>query len=147
IAVNYADFGDFKKALEINQEALKLRIAASNIEGEAVTYNNIASCYSNLGDKQKALEYYKRSIEIHRTRNPRQLASALRNVGGLYRELGETQKATESLNEALEITRRIGEPSGEAGALSLLAQVERDQGKLLDVKLHVEVAAGSAEHV
>src|SRR5258705_11436848 len=145
IAVNYSDLGDFKKALEFNQEALKLRIASSNIEGEAVTYNNIASCYSHLGEKQKALEYYKRSIDIHRTRNPRQLASALRNMGNVYREVGETQKATDCLNEALEITRRIGDPSGEAATLSLLAQVERDQGKLPDAKLHIEAALASVE--
>ena len=145
IAANYRDIGDFKKALEVNQEVLKLRIAASDIEGEAVTYNNIATCYSRLGEKQKAIDYCKRSIEIHRKTNPRQLASALRNLGSVYRELGETQNATESLNEALEITRRIGDPAGEAGTLSLLAQVERDQGKLLDAKLHVEAALASVE--
>ena len=145
IAANYADVGDFKKALEVNQEALKLRIAANNIEGEAVTYNNIASCYSHLNEKQKAVDYYNRSIEIHRKTNPRQLASALRNIGSVYRELGEMQKATECLNEALAITRRIGDQSGEAGTLSLLAQVERDQGKLLDAKLHVEAALASVE--
>ncbi|HEY6118620.1 MAG TPA: CHAT domain-containing tetratricopeptide repeat protein, partial [Pyrinomonadaceae bacterium] len=145
IAVNYADLGDFKKALEINQEALKFRIAASNIDGEAITYNNLASCYSHLGEKQKSLEYYKRAIEIHRTRNPRQLASALRNMGSVYGELGETQKATACLNEALEITRRIDDPSGEAGTLSILAHVERDEGKLLDAKLHIESALASVE--
>ena len=145
IAANYADVGDFKKALEINQEALKLRIAASNIEGQAITYNNIASCYSRLGERQKAVDYYQRSIEIHRKTDPRQLASALRNLGSVYRELGELQKATDSLSEALEITRRIGDQSGEAGTLSLLAQVERDQGKLLDAKQHVEAALASVE--
>jgi CHAT domain-containing protein/Tfp pilus assembly protein PilF len=145
IAVNYADSGDYKKALEINLEALKIRIAAVDLDGQAVSYNNIAGCYSHLGEKPKALEYYKRSIDIHRNRNPRQLASALRNMGALYREVGENQKATECLNEALEITRRIGDPAGEAGTLSLLAQVERDQGKLLDAKLHAESALASVE--
>ncbi|PYS71158.1 MAG: hypothetical protein DMF69_11260, partial [Acidobacteria bacterium] len=145
IAANYADFGDFKKALEVNQEALKLRIAASNTAGEAVTYNNMANCYSHLGDHQKALEYYKRAVDLHRTRNPRQLAASLKNMGGVYREIAETQKATECLTEALEITRRIGDPSGEADTLSLLAQVERDQGKLPAAKLHVEAALASVE--
>ncbi len=145
IAANYADLGDYKKALEVNEEVLKLRIASSNKEGEAITYNNIAGCYSHLGDKQKALEYYKRSIEIQRTRNPRQFASALTNMATLYRELGETQKATESLNEALEITRRIGDRSGEAASLSMLAQVERDQGKMLDARRDIETALTSVE--
>jgi len=145
IAVNYADLGDFKKALEINQEALKFRIAGSDIDGEAISINNIAGCYSHLGDKQKAIQYYQRAIEIHRTRTPRQLASSLRNMGGVYRELGENQKATESLNEALEITHRIGDPSGEAETLSLLAQLERDQSKLSDAKLHLEAALAAVE--
>lgn len=145
IAANYADLGDFKKALEVNQEVLKLRIASSNKEGEGITYNNIAGCYSHLGDKQKALEYYNRSIEIQRTRNPRQLASALTNMAGVYRELGETQKATDSLNEALEITRRIGDLSGEAATLSMMAQVERDQGKLVDARRDIETALTSVE--
>jgi CHAT domain-containing protein/tetratricopeptide (TPR) repeat protein len=145
IAANYADLEDYKKALEINLEALKIRIAASDIEGEAVTYNNIAGCYSHLGQKQEALQYYKRAVDIHRTRNPRQLATALRNMGGVYREVGDNQKATECLNEAFEITRRIADPSGEAATLSLLAQVERDQRKLLDAKRHIEAALVSVE--
>jgi len=145
IAANYADLEDFKKALEINLEALKIRIAANDVEGEAVTYNNIAGCYSHLGQKQEALQYYKRAVDIHRTRNPRQLATALRNMGGVYRELGDNQKATECLNEAFEITRRIADPSGEAATLSLLAQVERDQHKLLDAKRHIEAALASVE--
>jgi len=145
IAANYAETGDYKKALEINQEALKLRIAANDREGEGVTYNNIASCYSRLGEKQKAVDYYKRAIEIHRKTNPRQLAIDLTNLGYAYRQSGEIQNATESLNEALEINRRIGDQSGEAGTLSLLAQVESDQGKLLDAKLHIEAALASVE--
>lgn len=145
IAANYADVGDYKRALEVNEEVLKLRIAASDVEGQAITYNNIASCYSHLGEKQKAIEYYNRSIEIHRKRDPRQLATALRNLGSVYRELGDMQKAAGCLNEALEITKRIGDQSGEAGTLSLLAQVERDQGKLLDAKLHIEAALASVE--
>ena len=145
IAANYADVGDYKKALEINQEALKLRLAAKNVEGEAITYNNMASCYSRLGDKQKAIDYYKRAIEIHRQVDPRQLAIALTNIGSAYRELGQLQNATDSLNEALQITRRIGDQSEEAGTLSLLAQTELDEGKLLDAKTHVEAALASVE--
>lgn len=145
IAANYADVGDYKKALEVNQEALKLRIAANNVEGEAITYNNMAGCYSRLGDKQKAIDYYKRAIEIHRKVDPRQLAIALTNIGSAYRELGQLQNATDSLNEALQITRRIGDQSEEAGTLSLLAQVELAEGKLLDAKTHVEAALASVE--
>ena len=145
IAANYADVGDYKKALEVNQEALKLRLAANNVEGEAITYNNMASCYSRLGDKQKAIDYYKRAIEIHRKVDPRQLAIALTNIGSAYRELGQFQNATDSLNEALQITRRIGDQSEEAGTLSLLAQVERDEGKLLAAKTHIEAALASVE--
>jgi len=145
IAANYADVGDYKKALEVNQEALKLRLAANNVEGEAITYNNMASCYSRLGDKPKAIDYYKRAIEIHRKVDPRQLAIALTNIGSAYRELGQFQNATDSLNEALQITRRIGDQSEEAGTLSLLAQVERDEGKLLAAKTHIEAALASVE--
>lgn len=53
---------------------LPLRRAQNNREGVAITLNNIGGAYSNLGDKQKALDYYNQSIELHRTvGNPRHL--------------------------------------------------------------------------
>src|SRR6185295_12391987 len=137
---------DFAKSLELNLQVLPLRRATNNRTGEAITLNNIGGCYRNLGDKQKAIEYFNQSIALHRTiGNPRQLASALRNIGDLHRELGEYQKALESFNEALKMSRSIGDRNSEAGILSLLARLEQDRGDLAAAKTRIEEALADVE--
>ncbi|MCC3439613.1 MAG: hypothetical protein EAZ39_30785, partial [Oscillatoriales cyanobacterium] len=50
-----------KGAIAKFEEALKLYREAGDRGGEAVTLNNIGKVYSDLGEKQKALEYYSQS--------------------------------------------------------------------------------------
>jgi tetratricopeptide (TPR) repeat protein len=68
--------------------------AVGNRGGEATTLNNIGLLYSELGEKQKALEYYSQSLPLRRaTGNRRGEATTLNNIGLVYSELGEKQKA------------------------------------------------------
>jgi CHAT domain-containing protein len=125
---------------------LALRRAVNNREGEAVTLNNIAFCYSKLGDKQKALDYYNQSLSIHRSvGNPRQQASTLRNIGALYQDLGETQKALAYFTEGMQLSRTIGDRNGEAGGLAHIARLERDRGNLAEAKNRIEEALAAVE--
>ncbi|WP_293132729.1 tetratricopeptide repeat protein [Microcoleus sp. bin38.metabat.b11b12b14.051] len=55
------------------EESLKLYREAGDRSSEAVTLNNIGLVYSDLGEKQKSLEYFSQSlfITLGRTRQCR----------------------------------------------------------------------------
>ena len=48
------------------EEALKLYRSAGDRGGEALILNDIGLVYSDLGEKQKALEYYSQSLPLRR---------------------------------------------------------------------------------
>jgi tetratricopeptide (TPR) repeat protein len=55
-----------RSAIAKYKEVLKLYREAGDRSGEATTLNNIGSVYSELGQKQKALEYYSQSLPLSR---------------------------------------------------------------------------------
>ena len=62
--------------------------------GEATTLNNIGQVYSDLGENQKALQFYNQALLILRAVGDRRgEATTLHNIGQVYSDLGENQKA------------------------------------------------------
>jgi tetratricopeptide (TPR) repeat protein len=98
--------------------------AVGNRAGEATTLNNIGGVYSDLGEKQKALEYYTQALAIFRAVGDRAgEATTLNNIGGVYSDLGEKQKALEYYTQALAIARAVGDRAGEATTLNNIGGV------------------------
>src|SRR4029078_8607720 len=108
------------------------------------TLRHIANAYAHLGQQQKALDYYKQSIQLLKAA-PRQRLPALRDLGNLYREMGDTQNALASLNEALQISQNIGDRLSESDVLGSLAQLERDPGNLSEAKRLLETGLATIE--
>ena len=103
---------DAEGAGEVN-EALPLRRAVGDRNGEALTLNNIGAVYNSLGEMRKALEKFNEALPILRAIGDRSLeATTLNNIGVAYDSLGEMQKALEAHNEALPIRRAVGDRSG-----------------------------------
>jgi tetratricopeptide (TPR) repeat protein len=62
--------GDFDKALEYHNNALKLYHETKNAEGMAREYGNIGLILREKGDFDKALEYHNNALELyHETKN------------------------------------------------------------------------------
>ncbi len=101
-----------------------------NRKGEAITLNNIGLLYSDLGEKQKALEYYSQSLPLFRAvGNRRGEATTLSNIGVVYAALGEKQKGLEYYNQSLPLTRAVGDRRQEAITLNNIGQVYSDLGE------------------
>lgn len=60
------------------------------------THNNLGDVYGRMGDKQKALEEFQKSVELKPN-----YADGYHNMGNAYRELGQLDKALESYQNAL----------------------------------------------
>jgi CHAT domain-containing protein len=98
---------------------------------EATTLNNIGLVYDDLGEKQKALDFYNQALPLFRAVGDRGgEATTLNNIGLVYDDLGEKQKALDFYNQALPLFRAVGDRGGEATTLYNVAYLQRSQGNL-----------------
>ncbi|MFO0141354.1 MAG: tetratricopeptide repeat protein [Aphanizomenon sp.] len=107
-----------RQAIQKWQEALSLYRVMNDKKNEANTLVWIGRVYSDLGEKQKALDYYNQALPIYRSVGDSSgEAGTLNNIGFVYSDLGEKQKALDYYNQALPLIRAVGDPSGEATIL------------------------------
>lgn len=96
-----------------------------------VTFLNILGvAYKNLGDPQKSVTYYERSLNIAQQINDKRLEMVARNnLANLYRGLGKIHKAMKLLEEALELSQEIADQSLEGMLLGNLGIIYKDIGQ------------------
>jgi tetratricopeptide (TPR) repeat protein len=66
--------------------------------------------YFNLGDDNKALEYYKKSLEMLERLYPgahQDIALSLNNLGASYSRLGDVNKSLEYYKKSFEMLERL----------------------------------------
>jgi tetratricopeptide (TPR) repeat protein len=90
----------------------------------------MGTVYSQLGEQQKALEYYSQSLSLKRAVGDRGgEATTLNNMGAIYSELGEQQKALEYYSQSLLLLRTVGDRGREARTLSNMGIVYSQLGE------------------
>ena len=98
-----------RRATAKREQALGLWRKVSDRYWEAYTLNNIGNVYNDLGEKQKALEFYNQALLIRKAIGDRGgEADTLNNIGNVYNDLGEQQKALEFYNQALDLPPKSG---------------------------------------
>jgi CHAT domain-containing protein/Flp pilus assembly protein TadD len=98
--------------------------------GQIVTLLNIGRIYDDVGEKQKALQFYNQALPILRAvRNTGGEATALNNIGLIYDDLGEKQKALEFYNQALSLSSELKDRRREATTLNNIGSVYSDLGE------------------
>ncbi|WP_445302489.1 CHAT domain-containing protein [Microcoleus sp. MON2_D5] len=165
IAGVYSDLGEKQKALEYYSQSLSVFRAISNRTAEssriyqiytvyqslptrrvvndryeeAFTLSNIGGVYLDLGENQKALEYYNQSLSLFQAGGNRSgEAITLTNIGRVYDKLGEKQKALEYYSQSLPLSRIVGNRSQEARTLYSMAYVKGAQGNLTEALNDIE---------
>ena len=107
--------------------------------GEANILNNIGGVYSDLGQKQKALEYLNQALPlIQAVGNEPGEAKILNSIGVVYSDLGQKQKALNYYNRALLLHHASGEREWEAIILKGIALVYRDTKQLSEAIKYLE---------
>lgn len=112
--------GNFKIALELNEEALgcfteALEIAEAICEADHpflyVCFNNIGIVYKNLENYALAIEFYKKCMEYERGKYPKSYADTLYNMFLCYVKSGELTQAQVCLLESIEILKNYLPPN------------------------------------
>ena len=90
---------------KITDEIIEDAIKAED-DNVPVFLNNLGSAWSNLGDNQKAIEFYTKALDIdlavYGDQHP-DVAIDYNNLGSAWSELGDNQKAIEFYTKALDI--------------------------------------------
>ncbi len=112
IGLIYGRNQDYKNAEEIYKKAIEL----TNSEDERdVIYNNLAHIYMKKKEPDKAIEYFKKSVEIaERIGNKRRAGELMLNLGMAYAMIGNLENAKKYLDEGLELAKQTGNKFWEA---------------------------------
>ncbi|MBK6834704.1 MAG: tetratricopeptide repeat protein [Bacteroidetes bacterium] len=79
----------------------------------ATSLNNIATNYTQLGDKKKTIEYIEKSLKIQEELNDKVgIARSLSNLAFIYDKQGDIPKALEYNHKSLKIKEAIGDKDG-----------------------------------
>ena len=101
----------YEESIEVNLRFIRLSEETNGQNGlTAGSYGNIGLVYRNLGDYNKALEYYFKALEIRKDvlgeKHPN-TAGTYGNIGVVYHNLEDYDKALEFYNKALEIDKDV----------------------------------------
>lgn len=91
-----------------------------------VNLRALAFGHDGVGERQTALQYYNRALDLaRRARDKRLEASTLRDIGVLYYNLDDNRRAIAHLEQALALQRTIDKPSTLAATLFSIGEVRR----------------------
>ena len=130
LGTGYRTIGQFQRAIECYERALRLAREAKVREDEGASLSGLASCYAELGHNNRAVAYLEDALQIAREVKDRGgEATRLGNLGNRYSDQGEIVRAIESTRLALAIFREIKDRPGEALDLCNLGEMYTDLGQ------------------
>ncbi|HVF67063.1 MAG TPA: CHAT domain-containing protein [Pyrinomonadaceae bacterium] len=137
--INYR-FGDTQAALENYASALALHRekktaegnggnARGNAEGEANALNNIGTTYAEMGDTDRALDYFNQSLALYQSLGQRRgQADSLDNLGYAHYLLGAYDEALARYEQALALYTQVGDRQGESYVLTHMGMLHAARG-------------------
>ncbi|MFM7875887.1 MAG: tetratricopeptide repeat protein [Microcystis panniformis] len=85
-------------------------ISLAYLQRESAALNNLGLLYLQMGQPQKALEYYREALSMSQLlKYPVQAVGNLNGIGEVYHSIGQLQKALEYLEQALSISQEIND--------------------------------------
>ena len=138
LGMTYPDAGVYVLNLRLRQREwirwLEIAVGAARrlnhrqCEGDAL--GNLATAYKDLGEIQRAIQFYEQALLIDRELGDRRGEGVdLGNLGNAYSDLGETQRAIQFYEQHLSIARELGYRRGEGIALGNLGNAYAQLGE------------------
>lgn len=139
IGWNHYALGDFKAALTVQEDAIRLcREAHLSCPGHL---DRLGTTYRSLGKTAKALAAYQESLEIfHEREDVDNEAITLVNLGELSVATGDFEDALEHCRQAFILLDQVKNPNSETHAHYIAAQAEAGLGHLPEARSHIEEA-------
>lgn len=110
IGISFIYESSIDSAIFYLEKGLYIAKAIQHPKAQGAIYNNLAECYSKLGNNEKALEVYQESAAMFLSL-PDSIAYAgvLINISSVYDETGQAKQAIENALKAIEVKEVIGD--------------------------------------
>ncbi|WP_163215714.1 helix-turn-helix domain-containing protein [Clostridium thermarum] len=105
---NYSDKGEYDKALQIGEKLLSWLADDESITA-AFVYNNIANIYLDKGDISKSMEYFGKSQEIRKNKEPNKLSHTIIDKSRAYIKQGLNEEASMLLQLGIDMTMKYSD--------------------------------------
>jgi two-component system, LytTR family, sensor kinase len=99
---------DYKKALFLNYQMIKLSTAINYLEGIGNAYNDISVLFVNQKRYQEAINFTKKNIDLcYRLKNNSGLSVAYNNLGQIYTRIKKFKLAKTYINKSIDIKQKL----------------------------------------
>lgn len=120
---------NLQEALIYFNNALAIAKEENNIQNMATCRNSIGTCYTKMGDYEKGIDNYIKSIGLAKIVDDKKLqAKALSNMAIIYRHMSNNAKVEECYIAAIELYKELDCKLEIANCNNLLANVYEIQG-------------------
>lgn len=132
----YRDYSLYPQALKLFQEALKVAIAAKNIEFRVFSLNMISVIYRQTGAIKSALDFSQEALELAETvveqsiGLKRSINVSLNSIGNIYKMLEQYDLAIEKFEQSMILEKALDNKLGLAINHQNLGECLEAQGKL-----------------
>lgn len=100
----YSEMGLFEKSSEYYFQGLRLYEKSKNKKGVILSLNNIANGFADLQNKEKAIEFYNKSLKIAEVSGDSlSMSIVLHNLGFLHIENNEYKQAEKELRQSIKL--------------------------------------------
>lgn len=120
--------GNIPVALDYYHKALYHLERTKYVDGLGAVFNNLASLYNKQGDKDKAILFYQKGLDLHKDDNNIGVAIMLYNLAGLYWDKKETEKALALWERSYKVNVKLNNKTGIAAYYTRLSDVEASKG-------------------
>ena len=119
--------GRYLEALELFNNALTIAHTENLFHEIPTQFSNIASVHADMGNFDKAFEYYKKTIEIEDQMDRSKWHAAHRNnIASLYNQIGNSSEAIKYYKESIQISEYNGDIRGIATTYTNLGNLYCD---------------------
>jgi tetratricopeptide (TPR) repeat protein len=133
--------GDYGDAISDLTRAFELNEELGNENGTSYALNAIANLYAdaNVGEYDKAIDYYQQTLERHRKLGKRgEMATSLFNIGSTQERKGDLAAALSQYQKALEIDSSLDNGEGKAEEERVIGGVLVKLGRAREALPHID---------
>lgn len=125
LGINYRHLGRFEASMQAQLTVVEiLQAVGGSRQRLARAYNNIAAVHAEIGAHSKAIEFFRKSLEIWRKeKNPESMAICYINIGGQAVDAEDFKLAEENLSQGLQIFDSLGLQYGIGAAAANLGNL------------------------
>ncbi|PMP88531.1 MAG: hypothetical protein C0172_02505 [Caldisphaera sp.] len=128
--------GDHSNALFYESKSLKLARRFGDVDVEESDLNNMANIFADEGNDSKALEYYKKALELENGKS--QTGAIYNNIANVYSDMHNYKKAIEYYKKAINVAEENGHYLRSGEGMLNLGDTYREVKDFKDAKLYLE---------